>query len=48
MVGEGAADLVNLDGGHLYNAGRKYNVVPVAAEYYGGLPGMLIDVDFCI
>lgn len=36
MVGQGAADLVNLDGGHIYRVGRKYNIEPIAAEYYGG------------
>ena len=35
MVAAGTADLVNLDGGHILQAGLNYNLQPFAAEYYG-------------
>ena len=35
MVAAGTADLVNLDGGHILQAGFSYNLQPFAAEFYG-------------
>ncbi|KAK6177967.1 hypothetical protein SNE40_012821 [Patella caerulea] len=37
MIQKGDADLMNLDAGDIYLAGRKYDLVPIAAEDYGDM-----------
>ncbi|GAB1603632.1 melanotransferrin-like [Argonauta hians] len=37
LIERGVADLVTLDAGDVYTAGRKYNLVPIAAEDYGDM-----------
>ncbi|XP_014782585.1 melanotransferrin [Octopus bimaculoides] len=37
LIEEGVADLVTLDAGDVYTAGRRYNLIPIAAEDYGDM-----------
>ncbi|KAH9500928.1 hypothetical protein Btru_069227 [Bulinus truncatus] len=37
MIWRGDADLINLDAGDVYIAGRRYGLIPVAAEDYGDM-----------
>lgn len=52
-VGAGEADLVTLDGGHMYVASNTHGLVPVVSENYGGEMGTeyygvaVVKKDFC-
>ncbi|XP_046549141.1 LOW QUALITY PROTEIN: melanotransferrin-like [Haliotis rubra] len=37
MIAKGDADLMNLDAGDIYIAGRRFNLIPIAAEDYGDM-----------
>ncbi|RUS73301.1 hypothetical protein EGW08_018930 [Elysia chlorotica] len=37
MIWRGDADLMNLDAGDIYIAGRRYGLIPIAAEDYGDM-----------
>ncbi|KAL8576233.1 hypothetical protein ACOMHN_006156 [Nucella lapillus] len=37
MIQQGDADLINLDAGDIYMAGRRFGLVPIAAEDYGDM-----------
>nr|KAG5687663.1 hypothetical protein BaRGS_027555 [Batillaria attramentaria] len=37
MIQQGDADLINLDAGDVYIAGRRFGLVPIAAEDYGDM-----------
>ncbi|XP_025096209.1 melanotransferrin-like [Pomacea canaliculata] len=37
MIYQGDADLINLDAGDVYLAGRRYGLVPIASEDYGDM-----------
>ncbi|XP_055863479.1 melanotransferrin-like [Biomphalaria glabrata] len=37
MIWRGDADLINLDAGDIYIAGRRYGLIPLAAEDYGDM-----------
>lgn len=37
MIWRGDADLINLDAGDIYIAGRRYGLIPMAAEDYGDM-----------
>lgn len=37
MIRQGDADLINLDAGDIYIAGRRFGLVPIAAEDYGDM-----------
>lgn len=37
MIQQGDADIINLDSGDVYIAGRRYGLVPIAAEDYGDM-----------
>ncbi|KAH9500931.1 hypothetical protein Btru_069230 [Bulinus truncatus] len=37
MIWRGDADLINLDAGDVYIAGRRYGLIPIAAEDYGDM-----------